>query len=171
MKMASRLINQSEIALARQVFLDQLPYDKIHFASYYLPNNEGVPTTLASVSSLVPLRSLRSYTIYFGPKVFSDGADVPGTRNTLIHELTHVWQGHHSQFAWEYMINSLVAQGHAILTEGNRNRAYDYKPGEPWDDYNVEQQASIVEDWFRNGMRQDDELFAYITNHIRAGRN
>ncbi|HEV7858121.1 MAG TPA: hypothetical protein VGO91_05785 [Pyrinomonadaceae bacterium] len=169
--MASRLINQSEITLAQQVFRDQLPYDKIHFASYYLPNNEGVPTTLASVSSLVPIRSLRSYTIYFGPTVFSDGADVPGTRNTLIHELTHVWQGHHSQFAWEYMINSLLAQGHAILKDGNRNRAYDYAPGKPWGDYNVEQQASIVEDWFRNGMRQDDELFAYITDHIRAGRN
>jgi len=169
--MASRLINQAEITLAQQVFQDQLPYDKIHFASYYLPNNEGVPTTLASVSSLVPIRSLRSYTIYFGPKVFSDGADVPGTRNTLIHELTHVWQGHHSQFAWEYMINSLLAQGHAILKDGNRNTAYDYAPGKPWGDYNVEQQASIVEDWFRNGMRPDDELFTYITDHIRAGRN
>jgi hypothetical protein len=156
MKMASRLMNQAEIELARQVFQDQLPYSKIHFAGYYLPNNEGVPTTLASVSSLVPIRSLRSYTIYFGPTVFSDGADVPGTRNTLIHELTHVWQGHHSQFAWEYIINSLIAQGHAILKEG---------------DYNVEQQASIVEDWFRNGMRPDDELFTYINDHIRAGRN
>lgn len=169
--MASRLMNQAEIELARQVFQDQLPYSKIHFAGYYLPNNEGVPTTLASVSSLVPIRSLRSYTIYFGPTVFSDGADVPGTRNTLIHELTHVWQGHHSQFAWEYIINSLIAQGHAILKEGNRNRAYDYEPGKPWGDYNVEQQASIVEDWFRNGMRPDDELFTYINDHIRAGRN
>ncbi|MEA2176096.1 MAG: hypothetical protein QOD00_3688, partial [Blastocatellia bacterium] len=142
--MASRLINQAEIELARQVFQDQLPYDKIHFASYYLPNNNGVPVTLASVSSLVPIRSLRSYTIYFGPEVFRDGAHVPGTRNTLIHELTHVWQGHHSLIAWEYMVDSLLAQGHAILTEGNRNRAYDYKPGKVWDDYNVEQQANIV---------------------------
>jgi hypothetical protein len=169
--MASRLLNQSETDLARQVFEDQLPYNKIHLASYYLPNNDGVPVTLASVSSLVPVRSLRSYTIYFGPIVFKDGADVPGTRNTLIHELTHVWQGHHSLFAWEYMVDSLLAQGHAILTEGDRNRAYDYKPGKPWDDYNVEQQANIVEDWFRNGMRADDELFVYITDHIRAGRN
>jgi hypothetical protein len=169
--MASRLINQAEIELARQVFQDQLPYDKIHFASYYLPNNNGVPVTLASVSSLVPIRSLRSYTIYFGPEVFRDGAHVPGTRNTLIHELTHVWQGHHSLIAWEYMVDSLLAQGHAILTEGNRNRAYDYKPGKVWNDYNVEQQANIVEDWFRNGMRPEDELFNYIRDHIRAGRN
>ncbi len=169
--MPSRLLKESEIEFARQVFEDQLPYSKVHIASYYLPGNDGVPVTLASVSSLVPVRSLRSYTIYFGPKVFSEGADVPGTRNTLIHELTHVWQGHHSMFAWEYMVGSLLAQGHAILTEGDRNKAYDFTPGKEWSDYNVEQQANIVEDWFRNGMRADDDLFVYIRDHIRAGRN
>lgn len=169
--MSSRLLNEAEIALARQVFENQLPYDKVHIASYYLPNNDGVPVTVASVSSLIPKRSLRSYTIYFGRDVFENGADQPRTRDTLIHELTHVWQGHHSLFAWEYMIESMIAQGHAILTQGNRNRAYDYEPGKPWDDYNVEQQANIVEDWFINGMRTDDRLFPYIANHIRAGRN
>lgn len=169
--MASRLINQAEIDLARQVFEDRLPYNKIHLASYYLPNNEGVPVTLASVSSLLSARSKRSYTIYFGPDVFSDGADTPDSRVTFIHELTHVWQGHHRRFAWEYMVESMFAQGHAIITRGSRSRAYDYKPGEPWDSYNVEQQAHIVQDWFGNGMLTDDELFPYIANHIRTGRN
>jgi hypothetical protein len=126
---------------------------------------------MASVSSLIPLRSWRSYTIYFGPDVFRDGAHQPEVRDTFIHELTHVWQGHHSSFAWAYMIESMVAQGHAIITQGNRNRAYDYTPGEPWENYNVEQQALIVQDWYRNGMSTDDPLFTYIANHIRAGRN
>ena len=171
--MSSRLINKKEIALARRVFEDQLPYDKIHLANYYLPNNDGVPVTLASVSSLIPIRSLRSYTIYFGPRVFKDGADAPGTRNTFIHELTHVWQGLHSLFAWEYMVKSMLSQGHAILTTGDRGNAYSYKPGKPWGDYNVEQQASIVADWFKDGMRTEteDDRFTYIVNHIRAGRN
>lgn len=171
--MASRLLNQTEIDFARQVFLDQLPYDKIHLASYYLPNNDGVPVTLASVSSLIPIRSLRHYTIYFGPTVFRDGATTPETRNTLIHELTHVWQGHHSLFAWEYMVASMLAQGHAILTEGDRNRAYDFEPGKEWSSYNVEQQANIVENWFRDGMSTsaDDKLYPYIVKHIRAGQN
>jgi hypothetical protein len=171
--MSSRLINEAEIALARQVFQDQLPYNKIHLASYYLPNNDGVPVTLASVSSLIPIRSLRSYTIYFGPQVFKDGADAPGTRNTFIHELTHVWQGHHSHFAWEYMVKSMLSQGHAMLTTGDRNNAYTYKPGNPWADYNVEQQASIVADWFTDGMRTEDkdDRFTYIVNNIRAGSN
>lgn len=169
--MASRLINQAEIDLARQVFADQLPYEKIHLASYFLPGNQGVPVTLASASSLIPVRSLRSYTIYFGPDVFQHGGDQPGVRNVLIHELTHVWQGHHSLFAWEYMVESMIAQGHAVVTQGDRNRAYDYQPGAEWSSYNVEQQALMVQHWFTNGMRTDDPLYRYIRDNIRAGRN
>lgn len=169
--MASRPLRRSEIEFARQVFEGRLPYKKVHLASYYLPGNEGVPVTLASVSSIIPVSTLRHYTIYFGSEVFEQGADRAETRDTFIHELTHVWQGYHSTFGWEYMVNSMIAQGHALLTEGNRNRAYDYSPGEPWDDYNVEQQALLVQDWYRNGMREDDERYTYIVNHIRAGKN
>jgi hypothetical protein len=167
----SRPLRQSEIEFARQVFEEQLPYGKVHLASYYLPGNQGVPVTLASVSSIIPVSSLRNYTIYFGPEVFKEGADRAGIRDTFIHELTHVWQGFHSSLGWEYMINSMVAQGHAILMQGDRNKAYDYEPGRPWKEYNVEQQALIVQDWLNNGMRDDDERFTYIANHIRKGRN
>jgi hypothetical protein len=170
--MASRLLKKSEIEFARRVFEEQLPYGNIHLASYYLPGNQGVPVTLAVVfPSIPPMKTLRQYTIYFGPEVFKEGADRPDTASTFVHELTHVWQGHHSGLGWEYMVQSMVAQGHAILTQGNRNRAYDYKPGKAWKDYNVEQQALLVQDWFRNGMSEGDERYTYIANHIRAGRN
>ena len=172
--MQTRLLNQAEEAIARQVFENELPYKKIRLADYYLPGNKGVPVTLAAGAGLLPfLRSLTRYTIYFGPVAFADGADAPDFRNTLIHELTHVWQGHHSHFAWEYMVKSMLSQGHALLTTGDRNNAYTYKPGKSWDDYNVEQQASIVADWFADGMRgQDvDDRFTYIVNNIRAGHN
>ena len=169
--MASRPLKNSEIEFARQVFADQLPYNKVHIAGYYLPGNQGVAVTLASVSSIIPVSALRHYTIYFGPQVFSDGADRPGVRDTFIHELTHVWQGYHSALGWEYMVNSMISQGHAMLLQGDRNKAYDYRPGAAWDDYNVEQQALLVQDWYLNGMREDDERFTYIVKHIRAGKN
>jgi hypothetical protein len=169
--MASRLLKKSEIEFARQVFEERLPYGNIHIAGYYLPGNKGVPVTLASVSSIVPVSTLRHYTIYFGPEVFNEGADRPGVASTFVHELTHVWQGYYGGLGWEYMVQSMIAQGHAILTQGNRNRAYDYKPGKPWKNYNVEQQALIVQDWFRNGMSEGDERYTYIADHIRAGRN
>ena len=169
--MASRPLKKSEIEFARQVFQDRVPYNKVHIANYFLPGNDGVPVTLASVSSIIPISSLRNYTIYWGPDVFDNGADRPGVRDVFIHELTHVWQGYHSGLGWEYMVQSMIAQGHAILTKGDRNRAYDYKPGQPWDSYNVEQQALLVQHWFSNGMRTDDARYTYIANHIRAGRN
>lgn len=169
--MASRLLKKSEIEFARQVFEDRIPYKKVHIVSYYLPGNEGVPVTMASVSSIIPVTTLRHYTIFFGPEVFKEGADRPGVASTFVHELMHVWQGYYSNLGWEYMVKSMIAQGHAILTKGDRNKAYDYKPGKPWKDYNVEQQALLVQDWYRNGMREDDERFTYIANHVRAGQN
>ncbi|HEX5706761.1 MAG TPA: hypothetical protein VFX96_05680 [Pyrinomonadaceae bacterium] len=169
--MPRRLLTDSETALARQVFHEKLPYKKVHIASYFLPGNDGVPVTMASVGSLIASRARRSYTIYFGPGVYRDGADTFATRNTFIHELTHVWQGHYRRYAWEYMIDSMISQGHSIITTGDRDGAYEYRPGDPWDTYNVEQQAHMVQDWFANGMSEADELFTYIENHIRKGKN
>ncbi|HYN85899.1 MAG TPA: hypothetical protein VER32_11645 [Pyrinomonadaceae bacterium] len=169
--MASRPLTDPETALARQVFHDRLPYRKIHITSYFLPGNEGVPVTMASVGSLVASRARRRYFIYFGPHVFGGGADARPTRNTFIHELTHVWQGHYRRFAWEFMVESMLSQGRSLLTTGGRGGAYEYTPGRPWRSYNVEQQAHIVQDWFAGGMSEHDVLFPYIENHIRKGRN
>jgi hypothetical protein len=168
--MAIRPLRESEIGFARQVFESQLPYDRVRIASFYLPGNHGVPVTLASASCLIPARSMRRYTIYFGPEVFRDGADARDG-DTFIHELTHVWQGYHGRLGWGYMVASMIAQGYAVVTRGDRDRAYDYEPGAAWRSYNVEQQALLVEDWFRRGMKTDDERYIYIAEHIRAGRN
>ena len=168
--MATRLLKESEVEFARQVFEDKLPYDKVYLSNRFFPFNEGTPVTVASVASFIPVRTLRSYTIFFGPKAFDKGADSPGFGHTFIHELTHVWQGFHGLLGWEYMAQSMLAQGYAILTQGSRDKAYEYKPGAAWESYNVEQQAYLVEDWFRNGMTVGDERYTYIANPIRGGR-
>jgi type VI secretion system secreted protein VgrG len=168
--LASRLLTQSEIEFARQVFEDRLPYDRVRIASFYLPGNHGTAVTLASLSTFIPARSMRSYTIYSGPVVFRDGADARDG-DTFIHELTHVWQGFYGQLGWEYMARSLVAQGRAVVMRGDRHGAYEYEPGSLWRSYNVEQQAQLVEDWFARGMRADDERYRYIAENIRRGRN
>jgi hypothetical protein len=170
-ELTKRPLNEDEVALARQVFHDHLPYGRIYIANFYLPGNEGVPVTMASGAEVIPVKSLAEYTIYFGPEVFRDGAEKPATRQTFIHELTHVWQGHHSTFSWHYMVNSMLAQGRAIIFHGDRNKAYNFTAGEAWDSYNVEQQANIVECWFAGGMETDSELYAYIDEHIRRGRS
>lgn len=167
--MATRLLRESEMEFARQVFEDRLPYDRVYLSSNFFPFNRGTAVTVASASSLIPVRTLRGYTIFFGPEPFEKGADGPGLGHTFIHELTHVWQGFHGTFGWEYMAQSMLAQGYAVLTRGSRHRAYDYELGAPWRSYNVEQQAFLVEHWFLDGMKPD-ERYPYIANHIRAGR-
>lgn len=170
-ELTKRPLTQDEEALARQVFHEQLPYGRIHIANFFLPGNEGVAVTVSTGTELIPIKSLTDFTIYFGAKVFHDGAQTYETRETFIHELTHVWQGHHSTFSWEFMVSSMLAQGRALMFHGDRGKAYDFTPGEAWDSYNVEQQANIVERWFARGMNEDDPLYVYIAEHIRAGRS
>lgn len=172
-ELKSRPLNTDEEALARKVFEDQLPYAQISIANFFLPGNEAnqTPVTVASGTALIPIKRLTEYTIYFGPKAFLEGAHV-ADGNTFIHELTHVWQGHHSVFSWRYMLGSMIAQGRAILVHRDRNLAYKYDPEnlQPWRSYNVEQQAIIVEHWFALGMREDDPRFPFIRDNIRVGR-
>ncbi len=68
----------------------------------------------------------------------------PYTASTLVHEMTHAWQ-HQSGL-------DLVAAGAITFaaTGGDYQQAYGYTldPAKDLIDYNVEQQASIVEDWY-----------------------
>jgi hypothetical protein len=83
-------------------------------------------------------------------------------KNLLVHETAHVWQGKNSTFALSYVFNSVYSQ----CVRGN---AYTYRAGQPWASYNVEQQASIVEDWFATGQPTSGPLYRYITDHVRRG--
>ena len=59
---------------------------------------------------------------------------------------------------------------HTGALEG-RDAAYGFTAGKPWGDYNPEQQASIVEAWYKSGMPEDGALWPYIRNNIRKGQN
>jgi hypothetical protein len=83
-------------------------------------------------------------------------------KGLLVHETTHVWQGKNSVFALSYVFNSIYNQ----CLKGN---AYAYTAGQSWSSYNVEQQASIVEDWFLGGEKETSNLFPYIRDHVRKG--
>ncbi|MGH9945275.1 MAG: hypothetical protein ACRD9R_23230 [Pyrinomonadaceae bacterium] len=188
---ASRPLTGREEQLARKVFADTLPYERIRVVSFYLPGND-VPVTL----TLSPSRRRAAYKIYWGDReIFERGAEACGekARAHLIHELTHVWQGHNARGAAQgFMLKSFFAQGYhgardILETRGwlgwarHRARAYDYahKLGRPWHSLNVEQQAELVAGWFREWQRRglddaleptDDERYAYIARHVREGR-
>jgi hypothetical protein len=95
----------------------------------------------------------------------------------LIHELTHAWQIAHTTFVSSVFWDAALAK-----VEGSA--AYRYgPPGPPWSTFNLEQQASIVDEWFagtnaratnpvagRMAMNPNDPYFGYIANNIRLGQ-
>jgi hypothetical protein len=183
-----RKLTLGEIKLARKVFGASLPYERIQIADFYLFGSNCAMTIASN-----PINSISTYTIYWeNPVVFKLGADQCNLiiQDTFIHELTHAWQGHNSLCSQTYMIKSVMAQCMAGIKDAfkskcwkgwdhHRSKAYDYSivPGRPWNTYNVEQQARIVEDWFSSNpnnkkagyQSEDDYRYSYIVNNIRLG--
>src|SRR5262249_42895626 len=77
-----------------------------------------------------------------------------------------------------YITNSVWSNGCARVVTGDRDNAYPATPGNAWESYNVEQQATLVEVWFHHTLgasppqaEDSDERFPYVRDVIRAGRS
>lgn len=140
---AGRPMSEAETELAREVFSDSVDYARVRLlfgiaAGTTAGNNIRLPTDF-SISS----------------------AD---NKELLVHEMTHVWQYQH--FGPGYITTSLLQQAHAGLFEGMRNWAYEYTLGETdrYNDYNPEQQAFIVENYY--AMKVDREILGMNSTQI-----
>jgi hypothetical protein len=156
-------LTDAEEKFARGVFGGTLPYSRIYISDGL--GAGGAPWTH---------RGLWDYVLHMGG-AYAAGASSSPYELTFVHELTHVWQGHHSLIPWGFMANSVYHQGLALIRTRGRSRsgayAYARPPTAPWGSYNVEQQANIVEDWFDSGQPTSGEWFAYVRDNIRAGKN
>ena len=161
---AERLLSDAEKDLARQVFEETLPYGAI-----YLSNGLGLGRRAYTIPH--PLH-LGSYVIHIGPETFPDATNssiiVFGQTadSVFIHELTHVWQGVNRRHAFDYILDSVYNQ----VRFGDH--AYDLNQDDvgkkSWGEFNAEQQAMIVENWYVGGMSESDVAFTYIKGNIRA---
>lgn len=143
--MALRYLTQLEIAFARPVFRNSLPWARIQLTDKV--GLGGRPYTWGR-------------TINVDRTHFKEMDKSTGGRPLLIHELVHVWQHEHGAHPSGYIFGSLAAQ----MQHGSA--AYNYQPGRKWGDYNPEQQAKIVEDWYFQGQQQSGPLFPYVRDHI-----
>jgi hypothetical protein len=159
--MPVRALTRDEIRLARRVFGDSLLYTRVQISS--LLGAGGAPFTVA-----VPIGGVAFFVINMGSDGYTSAISPTSLQPTFIHELTHAWQGQHSSNPFGFMVNSLLHQGMSLWRTGNRAGAYRYEVGRAWDSYNVEQQASLVEDWFFNGMQTTDPRYTYIVSNIRG---
>jgi type VI secretion system secreted protein VgrG len=131
-----RNLTANEIILAKKVFKDAIDYKKviIHNEKYifFQPANSGMTP---------------NGEIYVDGFYKKDYSSVNGFGKAFfIHEMTHVWQ-------YQLKILNPIT---AAITENikhffNYDKAYEYElaAGKDLLDYNIEQQASIIEDYFR----------------------
>lgn len=163
-----RILTAAEIALAKSVFQNTINYSMVRITDTL--GSGGRPWT----TNTPPL-----YMINVG-NAYSSLTASDKRKYLLIHELTHVWQGQHLV---PFMLNSAAHQSlSAINNGGDVNAAYSYVVGKPWGQYNVEQQASIVQHWFipanlcyesgpcGGGMKTTDSRYRYIRDNIRKNQ-
>ena len=190
-----RPLSPHERELARQVFGNSLPYDRVAISDW------RIGSTAVTLAGLDLSDRRFSYRICW-PEGFVAIMNSLARRTTLIHELTHVWQGDHGVWPTFYMgqsildqieegVRDIVAKREYRRWDEHRAGAYTLHAsdwGKPWGHFGVEQQASIVESWFLSepdrrrlkwsfgpgvtggGQSPLDPRFPYIRDVIRLGR-
>jgi hypothetical protein len=130
----NRALTAGEIALLRPIFRDGIDYDHVRV-----------------IDNAFPLQPANVYMtprghIYAPGRLFQpDFSAVRGSlRQIFVHEMTHVWQYANGM--------DLVSQGFLEMLKNNgayeKAYAYELVPGRDLTDYGMEQQASIIEDYF-----------------------
>lgn len=130
-------LNQKEIFIAKYIFGSSLDISKVmmfHKASF----------------SKQISRTIRNNIFFNHSHKLKD----PGYRNSepflkiFIHELTHVWQFQNK--GSYYIVDSLVNQSLGYVLHNKRTEAYKYNLSidQDFKNYNVEQQAKMIEEYF-----------------------
>ena len=159
----ARSLNDNELLMCQRVFGGSL-------ASSFLKSKVMLADGLGIGDR--PYTSIEAgigtYKIYIGPSAFDATArNTIKYKGTFIHEMTHVWQMHNVSWVGGVWFNSIISQA------CHQNMAYWYGEGnlnKPWNSFNVEAQAQIVEDWFENGLSETDPRFHYIRDNLRQGK-
>ena len=140
----TRALSGGERTQAQGVYQDSIEYDKV---------------TITGGSVIGSTSRTLGNSIYLEDDEFEKGkSTLSGSgMNTLIHELGHVWQYQHGGGA--YIPNALGAQLGAYIKTGDRSNAYKWRDAQaqnlPWADWNAEQQAEAMEDYYKAKQRVD----------------
>ena len=140
----TRSLTSAEEAIARSVY-----GSSIDFSSVLLSDTTGLGGRAFVLTIANP----------FGNAVQIMNVGVSPSRNTLIHELAHVWQSQHHSSSTRYMLNAVESQALAeaanLLRRVTSFSAYGYVPGRPFGEYASEQVAQQV-------MRGEASIVAHV---------
>jgi hypothetical protein len=132
--MATRGLTAGEIQILKFVFGDSLPYDKQQITT----NDANIGGKTNSITY--------SGTPHYTPLIWCpDFSAATADQWTFVHEFGHVWQSLHGTPPLKGWLENV--QKHPVDYE--LNYPYDLATSEFFEDFNIEQQASIVADyWF-----------------------
>jgi hypothetical protein len=166
----SRPINPEEIALARKVFGDHLPYDQIQLTNLAGIGGRAFTAPGVDGKTYCNLGLALDNTLGADPS-----RSYPNAGELLIHELTHAWQIARNGFIPGFVCSGVVNQTAYVMGDN----VYAYGPAGPdWASFNLEQQAQIVNEWFAGdgrsrgwgAMNSANPYARYITGNILADR-
>ncbi|MBS1831545.1 MAG: hypothetical protein JST65_02470 [Acidobacteria bacterium] len=151
--MRARFLRQDERVFATKVFGRTLPLDDILVTDLLGAGNEPFTAVSAPNDSpfLIPIPRF-IYAVNMGVEGFENCIN-PTVKGSFVRELARIWQGP------------------ASVTGTRLCGRKEYELGKPWATYDSQQKASLVEDWYRGGMRTDDPRMPYIRGHIRRGNH
>ena len=134
----NRQLSGDEVTYAQTIYLNSLDYGSITISRGSAASVGGTARTLGNTINMDD------------DEFVGDTMELsPAGRETLIHEMAHVWQYQHN--GWSYAPEALWAQAKAAWQTGSRNGAYDWRSldraGTPWEQWNPEAQAEAVEDY------------------------
>ena len=134
--MTSRHLTAGEIQLARSVFGDSINYAEVKV------NNRHFPLLQKKDVAMAPTGNLYMYNYYRDD--YSKDRD-PYLKALFIHEMAHVWQ-YKNKVLHPTIANALLQLKHKF----NYSAAYPFRLDAKKDlvNYGVEQQASIIEEYF-----------------------
>ena len=159
--LSGRALTRGERALLAPLFQDAVDYDAIRIV-----RGRGFP--LQGDRTLVTVHDV----VYVPPTFYSDdfARESAELRAALVHEVAHVWQ-------YTSGVDVLGGALRALLsTRGRYARAYRYElaPGRDLLDYSIEQQATILEDYYlargRAAARFDGVLRRFLADPRYARR-
>lgn len=163
-----RRLKPAEVAVVRSVFHGSVDTDRVMLTPltglggrpFVMPTHGG--TILVNLGQDLYDNVLAS--IVSGSKDFVAGK--------FVHEMTHVWQIQNTSFSPGYFCRSWATAAHTSLGDDISRRIYATgSPGKNWDDYGVEAQCSIVEQWYLDGASDNSPWFRYIHDNVRRGRD
>lgn len=141
--MTTRKLTDGETALCRKIFGTAIDYDRVRVHAGVFMRFQPQNCSMAPNGQL-----------YMAGNYKNDYAATDAFwRSHFIHEMTHVWQYQNK------VLNPIIAAAQITLAHNfNYSAGYDYRleHGKDLTAYNMEQQACIVQDYYRITVEQDD---------------